>query len=130
MLYWNQRKYTHTNHLTPGESNTAAIHTAPEYSRFLAFEATHQLTDEDVLTYEATVVSDDKYPNSDELKEDDSFRSQQDRSQTQRESLMATEFDLDGPAHSQQLPTIIEDKEDRLPQDASAKFLRWHQMAP
>ena len=39
---------------------------------------------------------------------------------------MTAQFDLDGQTQDQQLPTIIEDEEDVLPQDASAEFLRWH----
>ena len=130
VLYWNQRKYVRTIHLDRSESNTAAIRTAPGYSKFLAFEATHQISDEDVLTYdapEAAVVSDDEYPNSEELQDDDViYRSQAHESHTQRESPLTTQFELDGPNDSPELPTIIEDEEDRLPQDASAEFLRWH----
>jgi hypothetical protein len=39
---------------------------------------------------------------------------------------MTTQSDLDRPAQSQQVPMIIEDEEDIIPQNASAKFLQWH----
>ena len=48
----------------------------------------------------------------------------------QRESVdgrNVTDFNLDGPPDRQDIPAVIPDEEDRIPQDVSLDFLRWHQ---
>jgi GAG-pre-integrase domain len=44
---------------------------------------------------------------------------------SQREQPLVSDYDLNGPKDSAS-PTVIEDEEDRSPQDTSADFLHWH----
>jgi hypothetical protein len=135
ILYWNQRKYTRrTIRLNPDQSNTATIRSVPGYSRFIAFSSNLGERDDEILAYEAPIASDDEYgANRPE------YGVQQTQASDQRESMITTnqrepadtrtttDFNLGGPLERQDIPAIIEDEEDRIPQDVSAEFLRWHQ---
>jgi len=71
-------------------------------------------------------VSDDEAEESSESQDDQSDND----SRSPRSVPLVTDFNLDGPKESSKdsepPPTIIEDEEDTVPQDASAELLRWH----
>jgi hypothetical protein len=99
VLYWNQRKYKRTIQLSPTETNTATIRSAPGYTRFTAFNSNLEGLDEEVLAYEAPLVSDEE-GNNNEHQEHTPSNQEQDKQSTgfQRESPVTTDFNLDGPS--------------------------------
>ena len=137
VLYWDQRKYKRTIRLDPDRTNTATIRSAPGYSRFMAFSANLGELDDEILAYQAPLVSDDENPP--QPTHPPAYGLQQSRATDQRESMTTpdqresedgrniTDFNLDGPPDRQDLPAVITDEEDRVPQDVSVEFLRWHQ---
>jgi len=78
-------------------------------------EAEGEGYDED-LTYKPRVVSDDE----------DNDWMKQNENKVQAPGARAANFDLDGPKQSRDMKDVDVDKEDSIPQDASAEFLRWH----
>jgi len=119
-LWWNQCQYKCTVPLDPNEMNIGTITTAPGYTRYHAFATEMDKPkgegyDKD-LTYEPRVVSDD---------EDDSWVDQHEN-KIRALGAQAADFNLDGPKQSRDMEDVDVDEVDHIPQDASAKFLRWH----
>ena len=112
VLYWNQQQYKRTILLDPNETNVATIRTAPGYSKYQAFTADIGLQDNEVLTFEDNVLSDED-PDS----EEDKF--------TMKDIPLTTDFNLEGPSNE---ATSIE--ETNLPeqvQDSPTNlFLQYH----
>ena len=119
-MWWDQCQYKRTVPLDPNETNVGTIMTAPGYTRYHAFAAEMEEPegdgyDED-LTYEPNVVTEDEgNGSSDEMESEDESR----------DDPLTMDFDLNGPSEAP-VTEPIEDEEDIMPQDDSAKFLRWH----
>jgi hypothetical protein len=128
ILYWHQRQYQRTIPLDIKDTNVATIYTAPGYTRFDAFctDIGHEDGYETEYACDTNVVSDDEAEESSESQDDQS----DDDSRIPRSIPLVTDFNINGPKESSEdselPPTIIEDEEDTVPQDASAELLRWH----
>ena len=94
--------------------------------------------DDAILAYEAPLVSDDEQ-DPHQPRYAPMYGVQQTRATNQKESMITanqresvdgrnvTNFNLDGPPGQQDIPAVILDEEDRIPQEVSVDFLRWHQ---
>ena len=129
VFWWDQEKYKRTVSLDEGSSHVGTINTAPGYSRFNAFCATCQEEpDPDIVAYVSAIIEDDEEEGVSAIIEEVSDSDTDDEEQIlQRDEPLTTDFRLDGPTTTgKSAPNIIEDEEDKMPQDVSAEFLRWH----
>jgi hypothetical protein len=121
---WEQRRFMRTILLDVGETNVGTLYTTPGYARYEAFCAEGGIYDDDpdsdFVVFDCNLVSDDEPDDSQETEQWYDAESFQ-----QRDSPLSMDFNLDGPPNTTTTNVIV-DKEDVIPQDASAEFLRWH----
>ena len=122
VLYWKQRKYQRTIPLDPDETNVGTIYTAPGYKKHIAFCVEIDESEHEDLYFQANEVTDDE---DDSSSEDQMDQEDDEIELGPRQQPWQAEFDLQGKGQ-QETPVIIEDEEDRVPQDDSSEFLRWH----
>jgi hypothetical protein len=109
-------------------TNTAWILTAPGYNRHHAFCAKLDIDNDNFapdLAYDANIITDaeNKFESEEEVQEDN--ESTIPDSPVGRKERSLVYGYLNGPKDAPS-PTVIVDKEDTMPQDALAMFLRWH----
>jgi len=141
-LWWQQRKFKRTLKLDPDDTNVGMMYTAPGFGKFNAFCSEIDETDDDdadisdLVAFDSTMVTDDEQ-SEDELDEEDASPSDyvpdsqdevslNDDLPVPRDGPLTTDFDLDGPKEAQDTPDVVQDEEDKIPQDVRAEFLRWH----
>lgn len=134
-LQWKQRTRTRTLPLERSGTNVATIYTAPGYSRFEAFITQAGTSDEDLMCYDAAIISDEEgNDRSDEMLDDEdgydavehAEKDSDNTDDTERKQPLVTDFDLQGPTDGETTVNIITDEEDSQYKDTSAEFLRWH----
>jgi hypothetical protein len=127
IVYWNQRKNKRTVKIDPNQTNVAEFQTAPGYNKFLAF--CHEIGEADeqseLLSYDSNVISDDEAEiDSDNESDEDVLQDEIDPND--RQDPLTTDFNLNGPSGLQDVPMVIPNEEDTIPETDQAEFLQWH----
>jgi hypothetical protein len=133
VLEWGQRKFRRTIKLDKRGSNVATIRTAPSYDKYHAYCAEIHDTipdnDDDPVTYESNIVSDDENDSdSEDTDEDfyDTVTDEQEMNALPRDTPMQTSFEIP-TSNPVTEPTTIEVDEDELPpENVAAQMLRLH----
>ena len=118
-LQWNNRTYTKTVPLDRESSNVATLYTVPGFKAYQSFVAELQESDEQLMTYDSQLITDDEKSESEEQP-----TSWEDNGEDDIQKF--TNFNLDDHVTKEAPVTIIEDEEDRPMENHAAEFLKIH----